>query len=86
MKIWKIILIAVLGVMALMLVYPGVPAGAALESNMSTRYAVLTCYYLHWTGLRAKKIDMRHEIKNGGITMGNGPCFTWVNWDPMKSS
>jgi len=85
MKIWKIVLIAVGAIVAVMLAYPGIPAGASLESNMSTRYAMLTCSYLHWTGLRFKKIDMRHEIKDGGISMSNGPCYTWANWDPKSS-
>jgi len=84
MKIWKIVGIAILGVVALALVYPGIPAGGGLESNISARYAMVHCYYLHWTGRRARDIDMSHMIKNGGISMTNEACYRWANWNPMN--
>jgi hypothetical protein len=84
MKNFKIGGLAVLGVLALALVYPGIPLGASMESNISARHAVVHCHYLHWTGLRARDIDVSHMIRNGSISMGNKACYEWASWDPMK--
>ncbi len=78
MKIWKLFGLILLGVLAVLLVYPGIPAGANLNSRPSERYAMLTCYYLHWDGIHRKEIDMSHAYVGSGITMTNAPCFQ--NW------
>jgi hypothetical protein len=84
MKIWKVVGLAVPGVVAIALIYPGIPGGSTLKSNLSKNYAVLSCYYLHWTGLRTRDIDLSSEIKNGGISATNGPCYRWANWSPSS--
>lgn len=81
MKIWKFAASAV-GVVAIALIYPGIPAGATLRSNPSENYAVLSCNYLHWTGVRTRDIDLSPNIKNGSIRMTNRPCYRWANWNP----
>ena len=50
MKIWKLVALAVLGVVAIALIYPGIPGGSTMKTNISNNYAVLSCNYLHWTG------------------------------------
>ena len=82
MKIWRFVGLAALGVLAIALIYPGIPGGSTLKSNLSQNYAVLSCNYLHWTGLRTREIDLSSEIKNGGISATNGPCYRWENWNP----
>jgi hypothetical protein len=81
-KVWKLVGLAALAVVAIALVYPGIPGGSTLKSNPSKNYAVLTCNYLHWTGMRARDVDVSSEIKNGGITVTNEPCHRWANWNP----
>jgi hypothetical protein len=84
MKIWKVVGLAVPGVVAIALIYPGIPGGSTLKSNLSKNYAVLSCYYLQWTGWRTRDIDLSSEIKNGGISATNGPCYRWANWSPSS--
>jgi hypothetical protein len=80
MKIWKVVGLAVLGVVAVALIYPGIPSGSTLTSNPN--HAVLSCHYLHWTGIRTRDIDLSSKIKNGGISATNEPCYRWSNWNP----
>ena len=60
MKAWKLIVLALLGVLAVVLVYPGIPFGSELttEISASKRSSKVTCYSLHWNGLRRKVIDL----------------------------
>ena len=58
MKIGKITSLILPGVLAVVLVYPGLPAGTNLSTRPSERYAMLTCYYLHWDGIHHKEIDV----------------------------
>jgi len=70
MKTWKLVALVLLGVLAVVLVYPGLPAGNHVELSSSERSAMLTCYYLHWYGLRRRDIDMsdQHYGPKGSFT------------------
>jgi hypothetical protein len=77
MKIWKLFCLVLLGVVAVMLVYPGLPVGSHVEfrTSSSVRYATLTCYYLHWNGIHSKDIDMSSAVDGPNIGMNNTPCW-----------
>jgi hypothetical protein len=84
MKSWKLFGLVFLGVLAVMLVYPGIPIGSHVEirTSASARYATLTCYYLHWDGIHHKDIDASDAISspyiavNGPhISVNNTPCW-----------
>jgi hypothetical protein len=87
MKTLKIIFLVFVAAVGIALVYPGIPKGVMIESHISAtqKYAMLHCYYLHWTGIRVKNIDLSSEITNSGISMNNKPCFQWSNWNPANS-
>ena len=59
MSAWKLVLLALLGVLAVALVY-GIPLGSDLTTTTSASKlsTTLTCYSLHWNGMRRKVIDL----------------------------
>jgi hypothetical protein len=59
MSAWKLVLLALLGVLAVALVY-GIPVGSDLTTTTSASKlsTMLFCYSLHWNGMRRKVIDL----------------------------
>lgn len=84
MKILKSFWMYAVALVAIALIYPGIPGGSSLQSNPSQHYAVLSCHYLHWTGLRTRDIDLSSDIHNGGISATNAPCHRWAVWNPYS--
>jgi hypothetical protein len=56
MKNWKLVVVGFLVVLGVVLVYPGIYVGSELTTINSN--SKVTCYSLHWNGLRRKVIDL----------------------------
>ena len=59
MKTWTLVVLTLIGAVAVMLIYPGIPVGAKLVSynSASSRSSTVTCYSLHWDGVHSKFFD-----------------------------
>jgi hypothetical protein len=64
--------------LAIALVYPGLPVGHSLKSRVADRYALMTCFYLHWDGIHHKDIDMSHSFVGSSIGVNSNEC--WRHW------
>jgi hypothetical protein len=73
MKTWKYVAIAFLVLLGLALIHPGVPLGAGIESENSAsgRSSKVTCYSLHWDGLRRKVINL-----GAASDVSNAACWS----------
>jgi len=61
MRIWKFIALVLLGVLAVALIYPGIPMGMSTKTykSASGQTAVIqVCHYLYWNGFRDRETDL----------------------------
>ena len=73
MKVWKPIAVVLLAGLVAVLVYPGIPIGGAMlsQNTASGRSSTLTCYSLHWNGVRTRVIDL-----GDAPNVSNAPCYS----------
>src|SRR5438105_4497777 len=69
MKTWKLVVFGLLVVLGVVLVYPGIPVGSELATVNSV--SKVTCYSLHWNGLRRKVIDL-----GAAPNVSNAACWS----------
>jgi hypothetical protein len=76
-KIWIPIGLALVlvGILAAVLVHPGLPVGNQTEISNSKRSATLTCRYLHWDGVHSRDIDVSQLYFGPNASFSDTVCW-----------
>ena len=66
---------SILALIAIALIYPGIPAGSETRTvnSRTEAYTHMICWYLRWNGIHTKVLDIQHE-RNQPLTITDVPC------------